>query len=168
MISAADIIPLFIVVSLSGAFLTSILGSRLKVLPDILGGITTFMLLFFSVLILFYSGCGDVFVYNIGAWKPPWGITFVLDGLSAFMLVTVNLIAFLIALYSVNYMEKYTSKWKFYTLFLLMVAGMNGIIITGDIFNMYVFLEIASLSAYSLVAFGTERQEVEAAFKYAD
>jgi len=91
----------------------------------------------------------------------------VLDGLTAFMLVTVNLVAFCIAFYSVNYMERFTAKWKFYTLFLLMVGGMNGVVITGDMFNLFVFLEIAAVASYALVAFGTERHELEAAFKYA-
>ncbi len=91
----------------------------------------------------------------------------VVDGLTAFMLVTVNLVAFLIAIYSIDYMEKYTAKWNFYTLFLLMLAGMNGVIVTGDMFNLFVFLEIAAIASYALVAFGTEKFELEAAFKYA-
>ncbi|GAI38463.1 unnamed protein product, partial [marine sediment metagenome] len=91
----------------------------------------------------------------------------VMDGLTSFMLVTVNLIAFLVTIYSISYMEKYTAKDKFYTLFLLMLAGMNGVIITGDMFNLFVFLEIAAISSYALVAFGTEHEELEASFKYA-
>jgi multicomponent Na+:H+ antiporter subunit D len=63
-------------------------------------------------------------------------------------------------------MEKYTTKYRFYTLFLLLVAGMNGVIIAGDIFNLFVFLEIASVSSYALVAYGVEKEELEAAFKY--
>jgi len=63
-------------------------------------------------------------------------------------------------------MEKYTAKWKFHTLFLLMLAGMEGVIITGDIFNLFVFLEIASVASYALVAYGTEAEELEASFKY--
>jgi multicomponent Na+:H+ antiporter subunit D len=64
-------------------------------------------------------------------------------------------------------MERYTSKEKFYTLFLLMLAGMNGVIVAGDLFNLFVFLEIAAVASYAVVAFGTERHELEAAFKYA-
>ena len=101
------------------------------------------------------------------AWKPPIGISLVQDGLTVLMLVVVNLVVFCIALYSINYMERFTSKWKFYTLFFLMLAGMNGVIVTGDLFNLYVFLEIASVASFALVAFGTERHELEAAFKYA-
>jgi multicomponent Na+:H+ antiporter subunit D len=107
-----------------------------------------------------------VLVYKVGMWLPPIGVGLVLDGLSAFMLVTINLIAFFIMVYSVNYMEKYTDKWIFHTLFLLMLAGMEGVIITGDIFNLFVFLEIASVASYALVAYGTEAEELEASFKY--
>jgi multicomponent Na+:H+ antiporter subunit D len=90
----------------------------------------------------------------------------VLDGFASFMLLTINLVAFCVTLYSVNYMEQYTRKWKFYTLFLLMLAGMEGVIVTGDIFNLFVFLEIASVASYALVAYGTEAEELEASFKY--
>ena len=91
----------------------------------------------------------------------------VLDGLTAFMLVTVNMVAFAIAVYATDYMERFTSKAMFYTLLLLMLSGMNGVIVAGDLFNLFVFLEIAGVASYALVAFGTERHELEAAFKYA-
>jgi len=167
MIMASHIIPLFVGISLAGAFITSLLGKKFKMLPDVMGSLTTFALLVLSLLAVRVVNVHGILVYNVGAWKLPIGIALVLDGLTAFMLVTVNLVAFLIAIYSINYMERFTSKWKFYTLFLLMVAGMNGVVVTGDMFNLFVFLEIASVASYALVAFGTERHELEAAFKYA-
>ncbi|MFH1519569.1 MAG: monovalent cation/H+ antiporter subunit D family protein [Candidatus Omnitrophota bacterium] len=163
----ANIIPLFVAISLAGAFLVSIVGKKIKWFPDFLGNLTTLTLLCLSAFALKLSNSYGTIVYSVGHWKPPVGIALVLDGLTSFMLVTVNLVAFIISIYAINYMEKYTSKWKFYTLFLLMLAGMNGVIITGDIFNLFVFLEIASVASYALVAFGTERHELEAAFKYA-
>ena len=162
-----NIIPLFVVIPLAGAFLTAIMGKKLKVFPDVMGNLATLALLIVSILAVREVNIHGVLVYSLGGWKPPVGIGMVLDGLAGFMLVTVNLIAFSIALYSINYMERFTSKWKFYTLFLLMLGGMNGVIVTGDIFNLFVFLEIASVASYALVAFGTEKHELEAAFKYA-
>ncbi len=164
---SAQIIPLFVALALLGAFLTSILGRKIKIFPDIAGLTTTFLLLALSLFSLWAVRQKGLIIYSIGGWKPPLGINFCLDGLAVFMLVTVNLIAFLVALYAINYMEKFTSKWKFYTLFLLMLAGLNGVIITGDMFNLFVYLEIASVASYALVAFGTEKHELEAAFKYA-
>jgi len=167
MITQANLIPLFAIIPLAGAFLTTLAGKRLKNVPDILGNIITFILFVLSVVAVVVNNKYGTLVYSVGAWKPPFGIAMVLDGLTAFMLVTVNLVAFCISIFSINYMEKYTSKWKFYSLFLLMLAGMNGVVVTGDMFNLFVFLEIASVASYALVAFGTEKHELEAAFKYA-
>ena len=167
MSQATHIIPLFVVIPLAGAFLVSVGGRRFKWLPDLGGFIATLALFVCSLFAVKAVNAENVLVYSVGAWKAPIGIAMVLDGFTAFMLVTVNLVAFLIAIYSVNYMERFTSKWKFYTLFLLMLAGMNGVVVTGDIFNLFVFLEIASIASYALVAFGTEKHELEAAFKYA-
>jgi multicomponent Na+:H+ antiporter subunit D len=63
--------------------------------------------------------------------------------------------------------RRYTDPWKFFSLFMLMISGMNGVLVSGDLFNLYVFLEVAAIAAYSLVAFGVESTELEAAFKYA-
>jgi len=166
MTATSNILPLFVGISLAGAFLTSIVGKKLKWLPDLMGSVTTFILLGLSLIAVRIVATQGILVYSVGSWKLPIGIALVLDGLTVFMLITVNLMAFFIAIYSINYMERFTSKWKFYTLFLLMVAGMNGVVITGDMFNLFVFLEIASVASYALVAFGTERHELEAAFKY--
>ncbi|MCG2821771.1 MAG: monovalent cation/H+ antiporter subunit D family protein, partial [Candidatus Atribacteria bacterium] len=143
-----------------------IIGKKLKWIPDVIGNITTLILLGLSFITVGIVAKQGTLVYSIGSWKLPIGIVLVLDGLTVFMLITVNLIAFFISIYSISYMNRFTSKWKFYTLFLLMVAGMNGVVVTGDIFNLFVFLEIASVASYALVAFGTERHELEAAFKY--
>jgi multicomponent Na+:H+ antiporter subunit D len=164
---AMNIIPLFVVIPLAGAFIISLIGKRRSWLADLLGNLATLSLLAASLVSVGIVNVYGTLVYSVGAWKPPIGIAMVLDGLTSFMLVTVNLVACAIALYSINYMERFTAKWKFYTLFLLMLAGMNGVVVTGDMFNLFVFLEIASVASYALVAFGTERHELEAAFKYA-
>ena len=166
MMAISNIIPLFVAISLLGAFIISIIGKKLKWIPDVIGNTTTLILLGLSVLAMWTIVTKGTLVYSVGSWKLPIGIALVLDGLAAFMLITVNLIAFSVSIYSISYMKRFTSKWKFYTLFLLMVAGMNGVVVTGDIFNLFVFLEIASVASYALVAFGTERHELEAAFKY--
>lgn len=160
-------LPFFVAIPLGGAFLISLLGKKIKKLGDLLASLSTLSLLVLSLYSLPLVNNHKMLIYKVGGWMPPVGICLVLDGLSAFMLVTVNLISFLVAIYSISYMEKYTDKWKFYTLFLLMLTGMNGVVITGDLFNLFVFLEIASIASYALVAFGTEAEELEASFKYA-
>jgi len=166
---AIDIIPLFVIIPLAAAFLISLVGRFIKRSSEVIIFISSLALLGLSLYARFLlnSAPGKILVYKIGGWAPPFGICMVMDGLSSFMLVTVNLIAFFVAVYSLSYMNQYTDKPKFFTLFSLMVCGMNGVIITGDLFNLFVFLEIASIASYALVAFGTEAEELEASFKYA-
>lgn len=159
-------IPLFTIIPLACAFLIALAGKKIKGLPGFLSSMGIFTLAGLSVSSLFWFNESKVLVYKVGGWLPPVGIALVLDGLSAFMLVTVNIVAFLIVVFSLDYMRRFTAQGKFYTLFMLMVAGMNGVIISGDMFNLFVFLEIAAISSYSLVAFGIEQEELEASFKY--
>jgi multicomponent Na+:H+ antiporter subunit D len=163
------IIPLFVIIPLAAAFSISLLGRFIKRFSEFLACLSCALLLAYSLYVtIFFKITGqDILVYKIGGWVPPFGISMVLDNLATFMLVTVNLISFLVAIFSVRYMQMYTDRPKFFTLFSLMVCGMNGLIITGDLFNLFVFLEIASISSYALVAFGTEAEELEASFKYA-
>jgi len=157
-----NILPLFIGLPFGLAFVIPMVSRKLKFLPDILGNITTFILLLLSLTTL-----NQAYVYYIGGWRPPFGIVFVLDGLSSLFLIIINLIGFMATLFSIDYMEKkYTSKLRYYSLFLLMIGGMNGTVLSGDIFNLFVFMEIASISSYALVGFGCEARELEASFKY--
>jgi len=166
-----SIVPLFVAIPLAGAFLTALL-KKVKGMPDALGVMASLGTFALSILFILKMEIGQRILFNVGNWGGELlgrivGIQLVVDGLTIFMLIIVNFIAFIVAVYSVNYMTKYTEKWQFFTLFLLMLAGMNGVLITGDIFNLFVFLEIASLASYALVAFGTEKRELEASFKYA-
>lgn len=162
-------LPFFVIIPLATAFIISLVGKAYRRAGDILANLASLSLFGLSLLSLLNlnSNSSNILVYKVGGWIPPIGICMVLDGLSSFMLVTVNLVSFLVVIYSISYMEKYTSKYRFYTLFMLMLAGINGLIISGDMFNLFVFLEIAAIASYALVAFGTESEELEASFKYA-
>ena len=94
------------------------------------------------------------------------GIALVLDGLSRVFLLVIAVVSTAVVIFGFRYLEAYTGRPLFYTLFNLLVAGMCGTVLAGDLFNLFVFLEVASIASYALVAFGTGRREVEAAFKY--
>jgi len=96
--------------------------------------------------------------YHLGNWDPPWGIEYVFDHLNAFVAVIVSLTSLLIGISSKSMVEMSFSKKSafFYCLFLLQVTGLLGIVVTGDAFNLYVFLEIASLAGYALIAIGED------------
>lgn len=154
-------LPVVIALPLGFAFLIPIVARRAKVVADALATVATLTLVACAVAFLPTRG-----VYAVGGWKPPIGISWVLDGYGNLMLLLVAVVSFASTLYSVRYMERYTGAHRYYSLFLLMVTGMNGVIITGDLFNLFVFLEIASIASYALVAFGCEQDELEASFKY--
>jgi multicomponent Na+:H+ antiporter subunit D len=149
-------------IPLAFGFLIPVVSRPNRRIADVLGNLVTLCLL---VMALALVGRTPL-VYKMGGWKPPIGINLVADGFSVLMLIAINLIAFMATLFSISYMERFTDKPKYYGLFMLMVAGMNGVALTGDIFNLYVFLEIASIASYALVAFGCEHEELEASFKY--
>jgi len=160
-----NIIPLFVAIPLGAAFILALLGKK-ETVSDILVNSAALCLAILSIVLIPFLRDNGVFVYTMGGWLPPKGINLVLDGLSLLMLIVINSIAFFATLYSVSYMKRFTAKSRFYSLFMLMVAGMNGVVLTGDFFNLFVFLEIASIASYALVAFGVEAEELEAAFKY--
>ena len=110
---------------------------------------------------------GDDWHYHLGGWAPPWGIEYVVDPLGGGMAVVVALLAALVAIYAGPHLRVYTSQRgaAFDSLFLLLTSGLLGITLTGDLFNLYVFLEISSLAAYALLASGGERAVV-ATFRY--
>jgi multicomponent Na+:H+ antiporter subunit D len=157
-------LPVFIAVPLVTAFLLPIfsgLGRKGKVVATVLANLVTI-----SLLVMAVASIGQSRVYEVGKWSIPLGINLVLDGLSSLLLLAVSVVSAAAMLFSARYMEQYTAKAKYLCLFLLMVTGMNGVVLSGDIFNLFVFLEIASLASYALVGFGCEREELEASFKY--
>ena len=107
--------------------------------------------------------------YAIGNWPPPWGIEYRVDAVNAYVLVLVSLVASIVAPYaraSVAAELPREQHYLFFTMFSLCLAGLLGMTITGDAFNLFVFLEIASLSTYVLIALGRDRRALLAAYQY--
>lgn len=107
--------------------------------------------------------------YEMGGWAPPWGIEYYVDAVNAFVLLIVSAIATVVMLAARTSVAAEVAEDKqslFYTAYLLCLAGLLGITITGDAFNVFVFLEISSLSTYILVSLGRDRRALTAAFQY--
>ena len=105
--------------------------------------------------------------YYFGGWEPPIGIEFVYDGLSGFFVLIINVIAFFVLIYSreISRIEFPDKVMPYFALSMLMMLGFNGMLLTGDLFNLYVFLEISSLSSYALISIGNKPAPF-AAFRY--
>jgi len=107
--------------------------------------------------------------YHMGNWEPPWGIEVRVDYFGLFMMLTVCGITLLALIFSRRHIAKEVTGGRltaYYVLFLLMSGAMLGFVATGDIFNLFVFMEILALSSYALVAITGNRNAVRAAFKY--
>lgn len=122
-----------------------------------------------SVLLLQQVMTSGVISYELGGWQAPWGIEYRIDKLNAFLLLIITSISTLVLIAAQSSIEKEIPKEKhtlFYVLYLLSLTGMLGIVATGDAFNVFVFLEISSLSAYALIALGKNRQALWASYQY--
>lgn len=163
------LIPLFVAIPLISAFLIILLGKLVKGFHRILAPLTLLALLILAIY-EFLNLDNATVQYTLGGWGMqggfPIGIYMVLDGFSVLMLCIINLIGFIALFYSLSYISKYTAEANYYSLFCLIVAGMNGVVLSGDLFNLFVFLEVSVISSYALVAFGVGKTELEASFKY--
>lgn len=126
--------------------------------------------LVFSASILLQVSDGSIIRYALGGWAAPTGIEYYIDTLNAALMVLIALISLLTLVYSLPTVKKEIAAprhYLFYAGWLLCITGLLGIVITGDAFNVFVFLEISSLSMYMLIALGQERKRaLMAAFRY--
>jgi len=155
-------LPFFVAIPLGAAFVLPLLGRRSGRVADLLANATLALLAALAVAAL-----GEEGSFSVGGWEAPIGIRLHLDGLSSLMLLLINGIGALVGVYSVEFMKRYGSIARYHGLFLFMVAGMNGAVLAGDLFNLWVFIEIAGVASYALVAFGREAEDLEASFRYA-
>jgi multicomponent Na+:H+ antiporter subunit D len=107
--------------------------------------------------------------YALGGWAPPVGIEYRIDQANAFMLVLVSIMAALVTTYAPRSIADEIAPERqgwFYCMFLLCLTGLLGMAITGDAFNVFVFMEVSSLSTYVLIALGRDRRALVAAYQY--
>ncbi|HJO39705.1 MAG: monovalent cation/H+ antiporter subunit D family protein [Vicinamibacterales bacterium] len=160
---------LIVVVPLSAAFVVPLLGRRSSGAAHIvtLGALAATLVAASVALARVLRTADGVWRYELGGWAPPWGIEYVLDPLSGGMSVLVAGLALAAAIYAGPYLRTADPDriGLFDSLYLLLVAGLLGIVVTGDLFNLYVFLEISAIAAYALLSTGGDRAAV-ATFRY--
>jgi len=110
-----------------------------------------------------------VLTYQLGGWAAPWGIEYRVDALSAFVIFFVSGVGALTMAYAPRSLSRevpHDLHYLFCAAYLLCLTGLLGIAITGDLFNVFVFLEISSLSSYALIALGRKRQALTSSLQY--
>lgn len=129
----------------------------------------SWLCLFISIVLTLQVWDGTELQYAFGGWVPPWGIEYRVDRLNALVLLLVSAIAAVVFPYSWRSIQPEIAppqRSLFYTSMLLCLAGLLGITIAGDAFNLFVLLEISSLASYNLISMGRDRRALTAAFQY--
>jgi multicomponent Na+:H+ antiporter subunit D len=122
-----------------------------------------------AVALLLQVRDGAVLSYMLGGWPAPLGIEYRVDIVNAFVLVVVSGLGAVIIPYARQSVAAEIAPGQqawFYTMYLLCLAGLLGVTITGDAFNIFVFLEISSLASYVLIAMGRDRRALVASYRY--
>jgi len=162
-------LPLLVAIPLGIAF-TIVIVAHVRGLKALAGALATLAVIANLILSLYLLGSDEALSLYIGRWGPSGartlGIELVCDGLTTLMLIVINMVALVSIVFAGPYMKRFTKTWLFYSLFLLMTGAMCAVVLAGDLFNLFVFLEVAAISSYALVGFGCESEELEAAFKY--
>ncbi|MCK4416047.1 MAG: hypothetical protein KAU84_02740, partial [Thermoplasmatales archaeon] len=163
-------VALVVAVPLLGAFLTPLVGR----INDKLRNVFVIIVLALNAFLVFLLA-SDVLATGIKTYVfgakdlsyPIVRILFEVDAMSIFMAIISSILVLVAVIYSWSFMKENTGLDKYYTLILLLTAGMLGMVLTGDMFNFFVFLEISSIASCALIAFWTNKGEsVEAGFKY--
>ncbi len=162
----AQLPPLVVVVPMLTAALVAVLRNRLvaRALAVAASGFA-----FAAACRLLVEALHAPVVYEMGGWPPPLGIAYAVDPANGMLLVLVSGIATAVLPFGPGSAKLAIAPERmtlFYAAFLLTLAGLLGIAITGDLFNVFVFLEISSLGSYTLISLGHSRRALTAAFSY--
>ncbi|RCV65387.1 multicomponent Na+:H+ antiporter subunit D [Methanophagales archaeon] len=154
MLSVEHLPVLVVVISMLSSLTILIAGWLNKKSCCFIAFATILIQFIMSLFILQHVTTEGTIIYWLGGWSPPWGIEYVVDALNAYVLVLLLFLALVCVTYSKRSIEHELPRQivSFYVLFQLLITGLCGITLTGDIFNMYVFIEVTSLSAYALIA----------------
>jgi len=156
-----------IVIPLLTAPLCVLIRARRRVLALVIA--VSWLAFAMSARLLWLVGRQGVISYALGGWPAPWGIEYRVDPLSGLMLTLVAGMGAMVITYAPQSVDREIVPERqtlFYTMYLLCLTGLLGIVITGDLFNLFVFLEISSLSTYALVSLGRSRRALVSAFQY--
>ena len=119
-----------------------------------------------SVMLLKETLQSGYIVLQLGSWPAPFGITLIVDLLSASMVVITGLIAFTVALYSIRDIDDRLIRSNYFALFHFLIMGVNGAFVTGDLFNLYVWFEVMLIASFVLITLGGKRDQLEGGVKY--
>ncbi|GAB3009835.1 Na+/H+ antiporter subunit D [Cyclobacterium sediminis] len=119
-----------------------------------------------SILLLVKVNTEGIQVMQAGGWAAPFGITFVADTFSSLLVLLTAIAGLAVSVYSVGSIRNARVKFGYFPIFHLLIMGLSGAFLTGDIFNLYVWFEIIIISSFVLLTIGGEKAQIEGAIKY--
>lgn len=126
----------------------------------------TTVLLVVAIVLLAVVWEEGIQVAQMGGWPAPFGITIVVDTFSAIMVLLAAMVGLAIIVYSWAAVDDARARYGYYPLSAILLMGVSGAFITGDLFNLYVWFEVLLISSFVLLGLGGTRQQVEGAIKY--
>lgn len=160
-------VSLLVLLPLTVGLILTLVGRKKPWWAEGITVLTTGLVLVLSILLIPVLIRTGTIVYEFSGWKMPYTVAFVLDQFSLFLVLLVSVLSFCAVLFSLGTMRQYGGTWNYYSLVLFLIAGMNNVALTGDLFNLFVFMEISLFASYALIAFQGRAEQYEAAFKYA-
>jgi multicomponent Na+:H+ antiporter subunit D len=139
---------------------------RLDFIQYILGLIGAAGILISSIIILYTVYHQGIQVIQVGNWPAPYGLTFVADLFSSIMVVMTGLMGLAIVIYSIATIDPERRKYGYFPLLNILLMGVSGAFLTGDIFNLYVWFEVMLIASFVLLALGGEQSQILGAIKY--
>ena len=155
-----------ILIPLAGALLALVLRRYPRIQAGWALGVMVTSLVSSSLLLAQVWRTGQPVVIQSGGWPAPFGITFIGDMLSAFMAFMCQLVLATGIVYAMGSKDKVVRYPTFYPVFLTLATGLTGAMLTGDLFNLFVFAELLVFSGAILTANSDDAYGTEAALKY--
>jgi len=157
-----------ILVVLATATLTLVVRSRRRLQQAVsVGGTAAYagVVALLARAVVFGPDAGPI-AYQLGGWRAPFGITLVADGLSVFMLATTAVVAVYAAVFSVRFVDRRNQRVYYHPLFQFLLLGATGALLTGDLFNLFVWFEVMLMASYVFVSFYGDARHTAAAVRY--
>ncbi len=149
---------------LMGVLMT--LGWRRRALQRVLSVVGSALLFAASIALFREVWAHGILVMQVGGWPAPYGITLVADTLSASMVVVASFVSLCVSLYILGTVDVRRERNGFHPLMQILMMGVCGSFLTGDLFNLFVWFEVMLIASFVLLALGGERQQIVGAMKY--
>jgi multicomponent Na+:H+ antiporter subunit D len=159
----ALVLPVLIPIATAAACLLAWRSRRIQRALALAGA---FLLLGASVALLYQVRTNGIQVVQVAGWPAPFGISLVADLFAAMMVLVTGILAAVVAVYSAGSIDAGRESFGYYPLYHVLLMGVCGAFLTGDIFNLYVWFEVMLMASFVLLALGGEQGQIEGALKY--